>query len=405
MAPSSSELHAVGARTFAFRALARDGHAENGTLSAPTREDALASLASRGLFAVEITARQEIVRKRRIALAELGLGLRLLADLLDAGLPMTRALQALEDIAPASWRAVLPSIRDSVKEGRPLAATLGDANIAIPPMMIAIIHAGEAGAGLSDGIRRAAEIAESSAATRASVRSALAYPMVVAFAGLGAIGVLLGVVLPRFAGILNGLGQSLPRSTQLVLTLATDVRAGIIPISLLVAVVLVGHHGWTSTQDGLRRWHAVLLAAPVLGPVRRAVATSRACASLGALLDTGVPMPTALKFAARAAGDAAIEERIGVAWSHVARGEPLASSLEQAQALTPTASRLIRAGEQTGRLANMLKHAAKLEHERADRVVRVGLKLLEPLLLLTFATFVAGVAASLLQAIYSVKPQ
>ena len=281
-------------------------------------------------------------------------------------------------------------MRESVKEGRALAATLAAADIDIPPMMIAIVHAGEAGAGLGDGIRRAADIAESAAATSASVKSALAYPMIVALAGLGAIGVLLGVVLPRFATILSGFGQTLPRSTQIVLAAANDARVGIIPVSVLLAIGFVAHRGWTATEDGQRRWHALLLGAPVLGAFRRTVATSRACASLGALLDTGVPMAVALKYAARASGDAAVEARITAAWSHVARGEPLARSLEQAGAVTTTASRLIRAGEQTGRsAANMLTHAAKLERDRADRAVRVGLRLLEPVLLLVFATFVA----------------
>jgi general secretion pathway protein F len=404
MDPSSNDGRAGGAHAFAFRAVGRDGREERGTCAASCRNDVLVALAARGLFPLEVSAKRESIRKRRISYADLGLALRLLTDLLDAGLPMTRALQALEGIAPSAWRVVLPAMRDSVKEGRALAATLADSEIDIPPMTIAIIHAGEAGAGLTDGIRRAAEIAESAAATRASVKAALAYPMIVALAGLGAIGVLLGVVLPRFASILNGLGQALPTSTQIVLQLAQGVRAWFFPGGLMVAVAIVAHRGWTSTHEGRLQWHSLLLGAPGIGGFRRCVGTSRACASLGALLDTGVPMATALKYSARASGDAALEARISTAWAHVARGEPLAHALEQADAVTATASRLIRAGEQTGRLASMLKHAAKLEQDRADRTVRVGLRLLEPLLLLVFATFVAGVAASLLQAIYSVKP-
>jgi type II secretory pathway component PulF len=392
------------AERFAYRAIAADGTRHDGVLVAGTRDEVLAVLGGRGLFALEIAQPTQHTRKRRVSYADLGLGLRLLADLLEAGLPMTRALQALQDIAPAPWRAVLPQMRESVKEGRGLATTLARAEIDIPPMTVAIIHAGEAGAGLGGAIRRAADIAESAAATRSSIRSALAYPMIVAVAGICAVGVLLGVVLPRFASILNGLGQTLPASTQAVLALSNMIRAGFVPGCLIGSIIVVAYRGWTGTESGRRSWHGILLALPVIGPIRRATATSRACASLGALLDTGVPMATAIKYSARAAGDAAVEARIHAAWTHVARGEPLAVAFEQTGAVTATASRLIRAGEQTGRLASMLGHAAKLEYERADRTVRVGVRLLEPLLLMVFATFVAGVAASLLQAIYSVKP-
>ena len=317
---------------------------------------------------------------------------------------MARALQALEDIAPAVWRSVLPTMRESVKEGRALAATLAAADIDIPPMMIAIVHAGEAGAGLGDGIRRAADIAESAAATSASVKSALAYPMIVALAGLGAIGVLLGVVLPRFATILSGFGQTLPRSTQIVLAAANDARAGafrsVCCWRSALSPIADGRRHRTASAVGMRCCSAPRCWARSDAPLRPAAPARRSarCWIPACPWPSRSSTPRAPRVTRPSRRASPLRGRTCLAASRSRR------ALEQAGAVTTTASRLIRAGEQTGRLASMLTHAAKLERDRADRAVRVGLRLLEPVLLLVFATFVAGVAASLLQAIYSVKP-
>jgi general secretion pathway protein F len=115
-------------------------------------------------------------------------------------------------------------------------------------------------------------------------------------------------------------------------------------------------------------------------------------------------MGTALVFAARATSDAELEARLTLARGAVTAGEPLSRALELHGATTPTVVRLIRAGEESGRLPAMLDHAARIEQQRADRIVRAGVRLLEPMLLLTFASVVALIAAALLQAIYSVRP-
>src|SRR5205085_11383450 len=99
----------------------------------------------------------------------------------------------------------------------------------IPPLVIGIAQAGEAGTGIGPAVRRAAELTESTAEMQAAVRSALAYPIVVAAAGVCAIGVLITVVLPRFAKILGDLGQALPPSTQMVLRGADIGHALLLP--------------------------------------------------------------------------------------------------------------------------------------------------------------------------------
>jgi general secretion pathway protein F len=147
-----------------------------------------------------------------------------------------------------------------------------------------------------------------------------------------------------------------------------------------------------------------LLEIPIIGGVRRSAAAARACAALGALLESGVPLPTGLAHAARASGDAAVGARLVSAREGISHGERLSAAVDRERALTTTAVRLIRAGEETGRLAAMLDHAARIEGERATHLVKNAVRLLEPALILGFGALVALVAAALMQAVYAVRP-
>jgi general secretion pathway protein F len=390
---------------YAYRAAHADGALEAGVVEAPTRDAASTLLTQRGLFPLEVALRTEAGRGRsRLSADDTALGLRMLATLLEAGLPMNRALAALGDLAPASWTRGLSTVREAVRSGRSLAHALSGSGLGLPPVLLGIIHAGEAGSGVAPAVRRAAELAEAASATRRAVRGALAYPLVLATAGLATVALLVGVVVPRFADILVDLGQELPASTRFVLLAADWTRMVALPGLLVVAILYILWRASVSNEDGRRRWHAWLLATPLVGGIRRSAASARACAALAALLESGVPLPTAMGHAVSAGGDAALGGRLLGAREAIAHGDRLSAAVDREGALTPLAVRLIRAGEETGRLAAMLDHAARIEGDRATQLVKNAVRLLEPALILVFGALVALVAAALMQAVYAARP-
>jgi general secretion pathway protein F len=395
----------VSAAAFVYRAAHRSGLVERGTLRADSADAARAALAARGLFPLELRAESEgDSGRRRIPAGDLAVGLRILADLLGAGLPLARALAAFEELAPASWKDAVPALRAAVREGNGLAAALSAAPVDLPPLVVGLVAAGEAGSGLAPALARAASLAERAAETRAAIRAALAYPLLLAGAGTASIVLLVGFVLPRFAAILRDLGQQLPASARIVLAVADGVRAGWLPALLTVAAALAVWRAWSSTAEGKRQWHALLLDVPLAGGIRRASATARFAAALAALLESGVPIAPALAHAVKAAGDAALSARILAAREAVLGGSGLAAALDANDAATPTTVRLVRAGEETGRLAAMLDQAARLESSRAETAIRGAVKGIEPAMILVFGGIVAMVAAALLQSVYSVRP-
>ncbi|MFN2397818.1 MAG: type II secretion system F family protein [Gemmatimonadaceae bacterium] len=171
--------------TYSYRAARTDGEMERGTVHAVSREKASAVLSERGLFPVDLSLAAAATERgrSRIPAQDLALGLRVLATLLEAGLPISRAMQSLGELVPRSWAPAIPELRESVRQGQSLAASLASSSLAFPPVAIGIIKAGEGGSGLAASARRAAEMAESAAATRSALRSALAYPLVLAAGG------------------------------------------------------------------------------------------------------------------------------------------------------------------------------------------------------------------------------
>jgi len=389
---------------YRYRALRADGGVEVGTLAAAGRDAASAALAGRGLWPVSIEASHPVLPARPIPWADLALGLRLLANLLRAGLPLDRALASLADSAPQSWRPRLPRVRERVAQGQSLAGALDEKETGIPPLMVALVRAGEAAGGATGAVERAASVAESIAATRAAIRQALVYPAILLAAGLASLGFLTAVVLPRFAAILAELGQSPPATTRLVLRASEIAGAGALPLLFSAMVALVAWRVWISREEGRRRWHALLLQVPLIGRIRRSLAGARAAGAIGALLETGVSLPRALEHGAAAGGDEAIAHALRRARESIVSGESAPRALERERALTPTALRLARVGDETGRLGPMLAEAGRLEHADAERLVRAAVQLIEPAFILAFGGLVALVAAALLQALYGVRP-
>jgi general secretion pathway protein F len=391
--------------SFHFRAARQDGSVETGHIDASSRQAAIEQLAQRGLFPIRvvegITFRP---RRRAIPSIELAVGLRILADLLESGLPMSRAIIALEAMASPAWRDALPSIQTAIREGKSFARALEEAPITVPAVVRGIIFAGERGAGLAAAVRSAADLTQQMAETRAAIRSALAYPALLASAGFASAAVLIVIVLPKFAAILSDMGQALPASTRFVLGASTVLRAAAWPTLATVILLLLAGRAYLTTPSGRTAWHGWLLSLPMIGDTRAAVATSRLCTTLSALLDAGVPISGALPHAGQATGDMAIQERLASARTLVVQGQRLSSALSSQRVITAVAGRLIHAGEESGRLASLLSHAGRIERDRATRRVQAAVRVIEPALIVGFGGIVALVAASLLQALYSVRP-
>jgi type II secretory pathway component PulF len=390
---------------FRYRAARSDGGTVTGVLDAASVAEAVNALVDRGLHPLHVVVSDPDAGRRRPApRRDLAVLFRSLAALTSAGVPLERALGASEPLVRGSLREAVADARQALREGRTLVQGLERAGGLVPAVVLGMLRAGEHGGRLAEALEATAAHLEHEAELVSRVRSALAYPILVALTGVVSVAVIGTVVIPRFAELLADTGRALPLTTRLLLgASAFATRYGLHVIGACVAFTSLGAV-WASRPAGRRQLDRALLALPLVGTVRHQLSTARVGRALAAMLATGMPLLVALDAARHASGDGAVAERLAASRDLVAQGQPLARSLERTGAVTPSALQLVGVGESSGQLAVMLARAGDLSAREAERGLRTVVGLLEPALILLFGALVAFVAAALLQAVYGLRP-
>src|SRR5437868_1320360 len=203
---------------FRYRAARGDGKIVAGVLESATASEASRKLTDRGLHALSLEPSPVAERRARSApTRELAAVFQGLASLIGAGVPVLRALEATRPVAGARLAEGLSRTADQVREGRSLGEALALLDGVVPGVVVGIVRAGERSSKLASALDEAAQHLELEADLESSLRQALAYPLILLTAGIASTGVIVTVVIPRFAAILADLGQQLPTSTRLLL--------------------------------------------------------------------------------------------------------------------------------------------------------------------------------------------
>src|SRR3989441_3985044 len=391
---------------FRYRAATPDGQVVEGVVQAPSRQSVLEDLRRQRLYPVtvdEATAAAGAHLGRRLGRrAAVTLWTRNAATLLGAGVALDRTLAFTAQHAGHDGLAdPVRQVRRAVQGGASLADALAQHPRYFDPLFIAMVSAGELSGALDVVFARLSEHVEESAELRSQVRSALLYPaLMTVVASIGVI-ILLGFVIPRFAGILADLGSSLPLSTRLLLGASAVLTKAWWLWLLLGATAAYMIPTALARPETRRRWHAARLAWPWIGDLELKYSTARFARTLGLLLKSSVPALPALKIARASATNLVVQESVDRAAAALAEGSALAPSL--AGTLPPLALQMIAVGEESGRLEELCLRVADTYDGEVRRALRTGVALLEPALILAFGALVGFVALAMLQAIYGIN--
>ncbi|MBI2206840.1 MAG: type II secretion system F family protein [Candidatus Rokubacteria bacterium] len=328
-----------------------------------------------------------------------------LATLFEAGLPLDRALSILEELAPnPRVKAIVADLLRSVRGG----AALSDALAKHHPrpfsrLYINMVRAGEKGGVLDVTLRRLAEFLESRAQFREAIWTALAYPLVITTVGAGAIVFLMTFVIPRFSEIFADLGQAIPLPTQILLTVSGVMQsywwAG---IAAALAGVLAWRI-WTGTPEGRLQWDQTVLSLPIVGQLTLKVETARFTRTLGTMLKSGVPVLGAMAVVGEMMTNEIVGRWVARISDAVKRGGTIAAALSEHARFPALAVHMVRVGEETGRLEEMLlKVADTFESDTRTDLKRV-IGLLEPAIILVMGVLVAFIVVAMLLAIFSIN--
>jgi general secretion pathway protein F len=396
---------------FVYRAADRRGQTIDGVMEAPDARAVVERLQRDAYFPIKVAAHTERARwpvfggGGRVGQRDLLAFTQQLATLFEAGLPLDRALAILEELAPnPRVKAIVTDLLASVRSGASLSEALAKHHPRpFSRLYINMVRAGEKGGVLEVTLRRLAEFLEARAAFAEAVVSALAYPAVITLVGLGAIVFLLTFVIPRFATIFADLGQTVPLPTRILLAVSAGFEQYWWVGVLAALAAVLAWRVWTGTPEGRLAWAQTVLGLPLVGRLAMKVETARFARTLGTMLKSGVPVMGALAVV----GDMMTNQAIGRAVDRLAdgvkRGGTLAAGMKEQAPFPALAVHMVRVGEETGRLEEMLlKVADTFEADVRGDMKRV-LGLLEPAIILGMGVLVAFIVVAMLLAIFSIN--
>ena len=398
---------------FAYRAADRRGQSIDGVMEAPDARTVVDRLQRDAYYPITIVPQGGRRRVLGLAWPDIGLGrvsrrdllalTQQLATLLEAGMPLDRALTIQVELAPnARVGSIMGDVLRSVRGGSSLADALAKHHPRpFSRLYVNMVRAGEKGGVLESTLRRLAEFLEESQEFRDAMVSALIYPVLLVGVGTGAVIFLLAFVVPRFAAIFGDLEATLPLPTLMLLRLSETIQRhgwllSIAGLAALVAIRIV-----LSTASGRLRADRLLLGLPIVGEVLVKIEVARFTRILGTLLRSGVALVNALGVATELLANRALARAVAGLGDGVRRGAGLAQPIADAGVFPRLAVHMVRVGEETGRLEEMLLRVAVAYEADSRKLVKRLIALAEPCVILVMGLVVGFIVVAMLLAILS----
>ena len=394
---------------FRYQALDAAGRTVAGVLQADTPRQARTQLRSQGLLPSTVEQVSSMSGERRpwsrgVSSAELSLVTRQLATLLGSGLTMEQSLTALvEEASNPRTREILSGVKAEITSGLSLAAALGMYGDSFPDFYQALVHGGEESGALPIVLQHLADYLDARQALKQKTALALLYPTLVTFVAVLVVTGLLVYVVPQVVQVFQQSRQSLPLLTRALIGLSDFLR-GAWPYLAAGLVAAFAAARFALRRDApRRRWDALLLNMPWVGPLIRGVNTSRFASTLAILVGGGVPLLAALASGARVITNMVMREAIEQAIERVREGASLARALGATRSFPPLLIHLVASGEMSGKLEPMLERAARLETQALERRLAVFLTLLEPMMILVMGGVVLMIVLAILLPIIEIN--
>lgn len=408
----------------AYQAYDRTGRAVSDTIEAIDPNEASDRLRRQGLFVAFIApssdekpARSEIgsstelprirptigdgastssERAPRKRLKNLTMFTRQLQVLIATGTPLVQSMGALERQAQdRSWKRVISDVRQRVEGGATLAAAMESHPRCFDAVYRSLIAAGESGGSLEHMLSRLASLTRQQHRIRSSIMGTLTYPCLLMSVAVVVLVLMVGFILPRFAGLYESLDTPLPPSTQFLMWLGAMVRSYWWMIMAVLVLSAFGLKVWLGTPSGKRALDTAAMRAPQFGRIFRSFATARLTRVLGVLIESHVPLLEALRLTRQSAGNSHYADLVGMAEEAVTRGDTISSAFANSTLVSPYITEAIRNGENCGQVGPLLISVADFLDEENEVVVKSLASVIEPVILIAMGLMVGAIALSM----------
>ena len=328
-----------------------------------------------------------------------------LADLLQAGMTLGQALQALANQGEegSGQRYVCQDLCDRIVRGESFSDACAHHPKTFPPLFSNMLRAGEASGAMIEVLRRLGEHYERDDNMRGKIKGALTYPVIVLCIGVVAVIGALVWIIPQFQKVFDSMGASLPLPTRILIGLSDAVINYGWAMALGVVAVAWWLRRWSRTQSGRRRIDGWKLSVPLVRGIVASGAYSSLAYTLKTLLSNGVNVLQALKICEETCGNAVIGDALATARRRVTDGTTISGPLAASGVFPRMMTDMLAVGEQAGDMAASLENVGRRYQKDMDRNIASFTNALEPILIVLIASVVGFVAIAILTAVFKVS--
>jgi general secretion pathway protein F len=391
---------------YEYTAYDHQGRKRKGIIDAGNVTAARQKLRETQIFPIEINessadSRDDEARRKptgslfgKVGLREVSVMTRQLSTLLGAGLPLVPSLTSLvSQTTHPQLKKTLAQIKEDVNEGNSLTASMSHFPRIFPPFYINMVRAGEA----SGTVNRQQEL-------KTRVRSALAYPIFMFLIGSLVLFFLVTFVVPNITKIFQEMHQTLPGITILLIAVSSFLKSFWWILAVAMVFTIGGlRYAVAKTSEGQQLWDKIKLKAPLFGPITQKMAVARFSRTLGTLLQSGVPLLTAMDIVRNVVDNRLIADDLQTASREVEEGQNLSSSLARNGLFPPIVIDMISVGEQSGNLEPMLYRVADSYEKEVEASIMMMTSLLEPAMILFMGLVVGFIVVSVLLPIFEMN--
>ena len=377
------------------------------TMDAQNEQAAIASLLARNLLVTSI--QEKVGRKGKtaggsVSLADLVIFTRQLATMIDAGLAMVQSLQALaEQTSNKVMRDTIKDVCTRVEGGDSFSEALSKHPKAFEKLYVCMVAAGERGGLLAEILARLATYLENTSKLRKKVKSAMMYPTAVTIVAIGITIFLLVKVVPVFGDVYKGFGSSLPGPTQALIDVSNFVQSYLLILLVAAAAGVYGWFAYLKTKKGREFWDKNRIRLPLFGVIAHKICLARFTRTLASLVRSGVPILEVLQIVSNTVGNVVMEKAIRSSASDIERGEGISAALGKHPVFPSMIIRMLTAGEQTGKIENMLERISDFLDDEIETTLSGLTSLIEPLLIVFLGVTVGGIAICMFLPIFKMS--
>ncbi|MFZ2187604.1 MAG: type II secretion system F family protein [Candidatus Moraniibacteriota bacterium] len=399
---------------FLFKAKESSGQVREGVVEAMSWEAAAQILEKNNLTPITINEEKEshVLMKsfekiwEGVSQKELMIFFRQLATLIEARVAIVAALNTIEEQAENKYfRIIIKEISDDVKDGMSFSDALEKHADVFSTLTINMVRAGEVSGSLHKSVAFVAESIENNYQLAARIKGALYYPVFVLTVAFVVGFLVVTFVLPRIMVMIKALNVPIPWYTAVLVALGDFMAQYWWAVLLAIIVAVGGLIHYIRSESGRREWQVIVLKLPVIGTLARNIYITRLADNLSALLNGGIPVVHALLIASEVVGNQVFKKIIVQAAETVKAGGAMSVVFLESREIPPIVSQMVRIGEETGTLSQVLKSVASFYSQEVDSTTKNLTALMEPVLIVILGIGVGILVVGVLMPIYNIAGQ